>query len=75
MTPTPLEQDSREQLRGWRIHPTATKTLLVLTLAGVAGLAWLPEDLGALRSALQFVGAFAAGMLVSRDAAIWQRIR
>ena len=75
MTPTPLEVDGREQLRGWRLHPTATKGLLAMTLAGVTGSAWLPEGLTALRSALQFLGAFAAGMLVSRDAAIWQRIR
>lgn len=75
MSPTPLELPDREAIRGWRLHPVAAKILLTLMLAGIVASAWLPADWAQLKAGLQFIGAFAAGMLVSRQAAIWQRIR
>lgn len=64
----------REALSGWRHHPRASRFLLTMVVLGLVAGAWLPKSWEAVRIARFIIGVFSAGMLASRDAAIWQRI-
>jgi len=70
---TKVSQSHREPLTGWRHHPDAVGILLGALLVGVGGMTLVPADYPALRTVMQLFGMLAAGMLASKDAAVWQR--
>lgn len=72
MASNQTNRNPRVQLTGWRLHPKAALILLGLSWC-VALASALPQAWTAIRAALEIVGAFAAGMLVAKEAAIWQR--
>jgi hypothetical protein len=66
-------ENPREELSGWRLHPRASRVLLALLVLGQAAGALLPKSWELLHTAGFEVSVFCAGMLAARAAAIWQR--
>lgn len=69
-----LNQNPREVLTGWTLHPAAANVLLLLLSVGLGASAWLPRDWLFARALGHIVGGVACGMIVASRGALWQRM-
>jgi hypothetical protein len=65
-------QNPRESLAGWHLHPRCAWPVLVLTFL-IPTASWLPGEWGMLRAVCLVLGCFAVGVLIANRGAIWQR--